>query len=101
MKRVHEGEKNHKCDKCKYASTQTADLKAHMKTHDNGDKASRCKICPFIAANARTLRLHEMKHTGEKPYKCNQCDYSTLYNDCFRKHMRKHERTTKNQENGQ
>ena len=47
-KHVHEGEKNHKCDKCKYASTQKADLKAHMKTHDNGD---------VDVKSARSLRL--------------------------------------------
>ena len=31
-----------------------------------------------------------MKHTGENPYKCNVCDYSTPRHNDLRLHMMKH-----------
>ena len=40
------------------------------------------------------LRLHMMKHTGENPYKCIVCDYSTQRRNNLRLHMIKHRRET-------
>ena len=34
------------------------------------------------------MRLHEMTHSGEKPHKCSQCDFSSITTSHMTIHMR-------------
>ena len=55
-----------------------------------GEKSYKCNKCDYSTQRRNDLRLHMMKHTGENPYKCNKCDYSTQRHNDLRLHMMKH-----------
>ena len=48
---AHIGEKSNKCNICKYASSQSSDLRRLMKTH-NGEKSKKCNQFHFASYQA-------------------------------------------------
>ena len=52
-----------------------------------GEKPYKYNKCDYSTQRHNDLRLHMMKHTGDKPYKCNVCDYSTQRHNDLRLHM--------------
>ena len=44
----------------------------HELTHENAQ--FQCRFCPKKLKTEKYLKLHEMYHTGEKPFKCNMCE---------------------------
>ena len=116
---IHSGEKPHKCPQCGYASSHTGALRVHIKTHSL-QKPNQCKFCDFSAVTkshltrlysstvgrrhitvmnaevknqAGTLKDHRCVHTGEKPYKCTQCCYSSARSFSLKQHMIRHSTT--------
>ena len=59
-----------------------------MRTH-TGEKPYKCTECDWAFTYNHVLKIHMRTHTGEKPYKCTECD------KCFsiRQHMIEHIRT--------
>ena len=37
-------------------------------------KSVTCIYCDYKCKNQSTMKIHERKHTGDKPYSCSQCD---------------------------
>ena len=46
-------------------------------------------ICWNIC-NEHLIKVHEMDHTGEKPYTCNLCDAKFKVPSCLKRHLKIH-----------
>ena len=56
-------------------STNDSNLKRHMLIH-SGEKLFRCEQCNFSGRDAGYFKRHLLTHSGERPFSCNQCKYS-------------------------
>ena len=56
-----------------------------MRAH-TGEKPYKCTQCDYSCSRSSHLKAH----TGEKPYKCTQCDYSCSQSSHLKNHMRVH-----------
>ena len=64
-------------------------LGKHLKIH-SGEKPNKCNQCDYASSRVYNLRIHLKTHSGEKTYKCNMCDYASSRADVLRTHMKTH-----------
>jgi uncharacterized Zn-finger protein len=70
----NEGErtqKKHRCNQCEYVTATSSSLTVHQRRH-TGEKPFKCDYpgCDSSFATSGTLTTHQRRHTGEKPFKC-------------------------------
>ncbi|XP_069702549.1 neurotrophin receptor-interacting factor homolog [Periplaneta americana] len=49
-----------------------------------------CKKCGLIVQRARYLKIHELTHSGNRPYECNECGKRFLHKFNLRSHVLTH-----------
>ena len=54
-----------------------------------------CEYCGKVFKNCSNLTVHRRSHTGEKPYKCQMCNYACAQSSKLTRHMRTHGRMGK------
>lgn len=54
------------------------------------NKNDTCKFCGKVFKNTSNLTVHIRSHTGEKPYRCDKCDYSCAQSSKLTRHMKIH-----------
>ena len=62
--------------------------------HEKVDYKYICSFCSKGFRFASTREIHERIHTGEKPYKCGICSYSTTQKNNMKTHLVSHSRGT-------
>lgn len=94
--------KNHICDEIKYsrhypniccvcgqAEPQPWRLRRHYLRHTK-EKFFGCNICEYKSAFVNDVRKHMRKHTGEKPFQCSLCSYKAADGKGLRSHSKTH-----------
>lgn len=71
--------------------TQTLLTCHQIRTHPT---PHTCHLCGKVFREAKSLRSHERRHTGEKPYRCSQCDYACVNKSMLNSHVKKHDKTS-------
>uniref|UniRef100_A0A6P7F4L7 Zinc finger protein 208-like n=1 Tax=Diabrotica virgifera virgifera TaxID=50390 RepID=A0A6P7F4L7_DIAVI len=109
--KLHTGERSHFCVNCKKGYITLSNLRSHMKncrvkyeitseidikSEAFEKKKFKCNICTKKLKNKRDALEHKNLHTGDKPFKCDQCDRSFPLSSSLRVHKKeKHSKTLK------
>ena len=77
IKRVHEGQSNHKCDICWQSFTKSRNLNTHIKALHEGQRNYKCDYCEQCFPRSRNLknhvtRVHEMNLGNNGPNNKNE-----------------------------
>ena len=64
-------------------------FRRHLKTH-SGEKSYKCNQCDFASIEAHNLRNHLKAHSGEKSNKCNQCEFASSQAGNLKTHLKTH-----------
>jgi hypothetical protein len=72
---THTNQKRYTCDypNCRYACIQLGNLNIHKRIH-TGEKPYKCSQCEKSFSQQGSLDKHTRIHTGEKPFKCSHCE---------------------------
>ncbi|KAH0619374.1 hypothetical protein JD844_019423 [Phrynosoma platyrhinos] len=72
------------------------DLRFHVNSHEAGDpQLFRCLQCSYRSRRWSSLKEHMFNHVGRKPYKCDECDYTSVYKKDVIRHSAVHNRDKK------
>ncbi|XP_042319186.1 zinc finger protein 335 isoform X1 [Sceloporus undulatus] len=72
------------------------DLRFHVNSHEAGDpQLFRCLQCSYRCRRWSSLKEHMFNHVGRKPYKCDECDYTSVYKKDVIRHSAVHNRDKK------
>ncbi|XP_076068188.1 uncharacterized protein LOC143040715 [Oratosquilla oratoria] len=77
------------CKICGSTFISRVGMKLHMMRH-TGEKPHSCRFCNKAFYSKPNLTMHERVHTGEKPYKCGTCGASFKQVHHLRSHIRGH-----------
>lgn len=93
-KRRYPTTKPYKCDQCDNAFNQRIHLKKHMSKHTGRRQVKHFPCCCLIKnVHVYTCTLVFdilLNFSGIKPFKCQQCDYSTVERSHLKVHIRIH-----------
>lgn len=68
---------------------QESALQALKKIRPEKKKKYECSYCSSTYTARHKLVIHERRHTGDKPYKCNLCDAGFTNSDALKTHVTK------------
>nr|XP_045012359.1 zinc finger protein 335 [Jaculus jaculus] len=72
------------------------DLRFHVNSHEPGDpQLFKCLQCSYRARRWSSLKEHMFNHVGSKPYKCDECSYTSVYRKDVIRHAAVHSRDRK------
>ncbi|XP_061486683.1 zinc finger protein 335 isoform X2 [Rhineura floridana] len=72
------------------------DLRFHVDSHEGGDpQLFRCLQCSYRSRRWSSLKEHMFNHVGSKPYKCEECNYTSVYRKDVIRHSAVHKRDKK------
>ena len=83
------GGQSFNCKECGKGFSRYGTLKIHMLKH-TGEKLTACQECEAGFSQSVDLKKHMRTHTGEKPFTCKECGAGFSLNDNLKIHMRSH-----------
>uniref|UniRef100_A0A4W4GDF3 C2H2-type domain-containing protein n=1 Tax=Electrophorus electricus TaxID=8005 RepID=A0A4W4GDF3_ELEEL len=81
----------HNCWICGSRFLSQEDLRFHVDSHEGNDpERFKCLKCSYRCKRWSSLKEHMFNHQGTKPYKCEICDYSSVYRKDVIRHSAVH-----------
>ncbi|XP_063028384.1 zinc finger protein 335 isoform X12 [Melospiza melodia melodia] len=72
------------------------DLRFHVNSHEADDpQLFKCLQCSYRSRRWSSLKEHMFNHVGSKPYKCEECNYTSVYKKDVIRHSTVHSRDRK------
>ncbi|XP_053544645.1 zinc finger protein 335 [Bombina bombina] len=71
------------------------DFTFHVSSHDGSSQHFRCQQCNYQCRRWSSLKEHMFNHKGNKPHKCEECDYTSVYKKDVIRHSTVHNRERK------
>uniref|UniRef100_A0A182V6L4 C2H2-type domain-containing protein n=1 Tax=Anopheles merus TaxID=30066 RepID=A0A182V6L4_ANOME len=78
----------HRCLLCGMVFRTRYLLQSHAAKHSD-EKRFKCEHCEYTTNDHNAFRRHKMRHStkGGHMYKCSYCDYSSIQSTTYRKHL--------------
>ncbi|XP_028309002.1 zinc finger protein 335 isoform X2 [Gouania willdenowi] len=81
----------HNCWICGSRFLTQEDLRFHVDSHEGNDpELFKCLHCNYRCKRWSSLKEHMFNHEGTKPFKCEECDYSSVYKKDVLRHSAVH-----------
>uniref|UniRef100_A0A1A8BZR7 Zinc finger protein 335 n=2 Tax=Nothobranchius TaxID=28779 RepID=A0A1A8BZR7_NOTKA len=86
----------HNCWICGSRFLTQEDLRFHVDSHEGNDpELFKCLQCNYRSKRWSSLKEHMFNHEGTKPFKCEECDYSSVYKKDVLRHSAVHNKDKK------
>ncbi|KAM9342684.1 zinc finger protein 335-like isoform 2-T3 [Pholidichthys leucotaenia] len=86
----------HNCWICGSRFLTQEDLCFHVDSHEGNDpELFKCLQCNYRCKRWSSLKEHMFNHEGTKPFKCEECDYTSVYKKDVIRHSAVHNREKK------
>nr|XP_057939617.1 zinc finger protein 335-like isoform X3 [Doryrhamphus excisus] len=86
----------HSCYICGSRFLTQDDLRFHVESHEGNDpELFKCLQCNYRCKRWSSLKEHMFNHEGTKPFKCEKCDYSSVYRKDVVRHSAVHSKDKK------
>ncbi|XP_017273046.1 zinc finger protein 335 isoform X2 [Kryptolebias marmoratus] len=86
----------HNCWICGSRFLTQDDLRFHVDSHEGNDpELFKCLQCNYRSKRWSSLKEHMFNHEGTKPFKCEECDYSSVYKKDVLRHSAVHNKDKK------
>uniref|UniRef100_K7GA06 Zinc finger protein 142 n=1 Tax=Pelodiscus sinensis TaxID=13735 RepID=K7GA06_PELSI len=104
-KQGHPGSEQLQCGFCPYATFNPVEFHDHVARLPHrtarrslvvlsllwlGEKPHKCELCDFTCRDVSYLSKHMLTHSNDKNYMCTECGYVTKWKHYLNVHMRKH-----------
>ncbi|XP_055788568.1 zinc finger protein 335-like isoform X2 [Salvelinus fontinalis] len=92
----------HNCWICGSRFLSQDDLRFHVDSHQGNDpECFKCLQCNYRCKRWSSLKEHMFNHQGNKPFKCEECDYSSVYKKDVIRHSAIHTKDKKTKSESQ
>ena len=81
------GIKAHKCNQCEYMFSRRGGVRLHLETILEKGHRNAINVISYLLKSEKFVDTFET-HIGEKPNKCNQCNYAISQADSLRTHFK-------------
>ncbi|XP_014342132.1 zinc finger protein 335 [Latimeria chalumnae] len=86
----------YRCRICGSRFLGQEDLRFHVDSHEGNDPDRfKCLHCSYRCKRWSSLKEHMFNHEGSKPYKCEECDYTSVYRKDVIRHSAVHNKDRK------